>query len=707
MARPGDAQVGINDPKRVIDGFRGLPLGMDGSKDPILTPDGAVFYAQNVTFRGGSGPKTRPGFIRRIATAGSVFQGWAVHYSVLTGYPSKILYVVDGDIYEYDPHTPTTAAVLLSNSTTKLLANRPIYFCQASRFTIIQDGQSVPRVYISNAAQSQRLKLATDTSIGNASIGAVNRIPVGTHMAYGQGRLFVAVKEQDTTSVNGAVPANSIWAGDIAFGGSTASINITSSTKNPAGTPSGTTRFTTAAPHNFAVGNFVTISNHSVLNSIDSTYRVTSVPATVPVTTFDVLADGGSDGSGGVVSNFTAGNDMDIIHFTEHYFIAEGGALTVSSELGRIRGLSFLPVQDTGAGQGDLVAFCERGATSFAVSLPRPEWKTTSGFQKILFMNIGAVSDSICPVNGDLYFRSLDGNGVRSYRNARAEFSGVGQTPVSSEVDPILVRDTDFLLQKDFLIEGVSGGNVLGLGTNLIYFDNRLLMTCLPQATTGTVPRVMFNGIVALDFKSTSGNFGKSAAVYDGVWTGLKTLALVSGEFRGRRKAFAMCFHNNVNEIWEISTDWEYDQPASGKSNIVCSVTTKNFNFNSPSELKKLIRADLWFDMISGGPTSALDVVLYYRPDSSPEYIQWSNWTKCFTTEYTDGIDTLDLITPLAKGYAPQLRAPTPANTSNEITGVPDNLGYDFGIKIKWTGQGRLTRFMLHALRLVEKVSGG
>jgi hypothetical protein len=64
----------------------------------------------------------------------------------------------------------------------------------------------------------------------------------------------------------------------------------------------------------------------------------------------------------------------------------------------------------------------------------------------------------------------------------------------------------------------------------------------------------------------------------------------------------------------------------------------------------------------------------------------------------------IDLITPFAKGYAPQLRAPTPANTANEVTGVPDNLGYDFGIKIKWTGQGRLTRLMLHALKLVEKV---
>lgn len=702
--------MSLQDPKRVTDGLRGAPLGVDGSKDPILTPEGAFFYAQNVTFRGGSGPKTRPGFKRTIGASGSgAFQGWTTHYSVLSGFPSKILYVVNGHVYEYDPYDNTTTQI--SDGATRMKPNTPIYFCQASRFTILQDGISEPCIYISNASVgsgTQRLKRATNPSVGNPGVASsAKRIPVGTHMSYGQGRLFVAVREQDT------VPTT-IWAGDIAFGGSSSTIDIVNSTVIQVdGVSLGRTRVTTVTGHSFAVGDYVTILNHSTQTTINSTYEVIDIDPNSPKMWFEIYADGKSDGVGGVVSSFVAGQDADIIHFTEHYFLAEGGALTVSAELGLIRALSFLPVQDTGAGQGDLVAFCERGATSFAVSLPRLDWKETQGFQKILFMNIGAVSDSICPVNGDLYFRSLDGNGIRSYRNARAEFSGSGQTPISSEVDPILLRDTDFLLQKDKAIEqqATSGGaavTVLGLGVNIIYFDNRLLMTCLPQATTAATPRVLFNGIIALDFKSTSGNFGKSAAVYDGVWTGLKSMALLSGDFRGRRRAFAMCFHNGTNEIWEITRDLEFDQPASSsRSNIVCSVTTGNFDFEDATELKKLIRADLWFDMISGGPVSALDVVLYYRPDSSPQYIQWQNWTRCFETEYTDGVDPLELITPYAKGYAPQLRAPTPANTSNQFTGIPDNLGYDFGIKIKWTGQGRLTRLMLHALKLVEKIGGG
>jgi len=38
---------------------------------------------------------------------------------------------------------------------------------------------------------------------------------------------------------------------------------------------------------------------------------------------------------------------------------------------------------------------------------------------------------------------------------------------------------------------------------------------------------------------------------------------------------------------------------------------------------------------------------------------------------------------------------------------VPDNLGYDFGFKIKWVGHGRLARLMVHTLEAVEGVGGG
>lgn len=687
---------------RIIDGFRGVPNGMDGSKDPILTPKTALYYAQNVTFRGGSGPKTRPGFKYRNFFAGGLFQGWAVHHSVLAGVNSVILAVVGGRVLEYNPAMDTVADLSVSGYT--MSATKPVYFCQASRFTIIQDGQSEPLIY---AIEDQTKKLYTRAEIGNSAILAApltsnsnygtEKIPIGTFMAYGQGRLFVAVKEENS------VPS-AIWAGDISFGGSTDKKEILTSAT------SGATKqiFTVKNTHNYVVGDYVTVEAHNTLKPINGTYEIIEVNAAK--TTFTVYADAGTDGTSGFASVFNAGKDTDIFHFTEHHYINEGGALIIPAELGRIKALTFLPVQDTTAGQGDLVAFCDRGAASFAVSLERSKWKETQSFQKVLFMNIGLVGESVCPVNGDLFFRSMDGNGIRSYRNARAEFTGTGQTPLSAEIDPILMRDTEFLLEKTLKSQSPAQ---LSAGVSLIYFDNRLLMTCLPKVQTFAAPStrnpfVYFTGIVALDFQSVSANNGKSSAAYDGVWTGINVLSLAAGNFDGNRRAFAACYHNDRMEIWEITKDLEYDRSSSsGQSNIVCSVTTRNYDFDDPAMLKKLLRCDLWFDSISGGPVAALDIELFYRPDSSPKYVPWATWQKCFTTQYTNPTPALELITPYAKGYAPQLRSPTPPQTANSITGWPDNIGYDFGVKVKWIGQGRLSRLMLHCLETVENVGGG
>jgi len=690
------------DKRRLLDGFRGLPLGMDGSKDPILVPSGAAYYAQNVTFRGGSGPRTRPGFTYKALSGngagtlkdGKLFQGWCVYNAVLAGQKSCLLAAVDGNILQITPSASGSLSVEnLSVAGLKMSTSKPVYFCQAGRVVVIQDGdREDPLVFISDGNP----KLQTVSGYTGAAAKGIGFVPKGTKMAFGQGRLFVAVDE------------SKIRAGDIAFGGSTSKLEIDSSTRNADRTKQ---IFTLKSPHGFASGEYVTIQAHSSLDSLDGTYEVIEKEVNGDNKSFSVYADGGSDGTSGWVSKFNAGSEKDVLHFSETTFINEGGDLTIPAELGQIRSLTFLPVQDTAAGQGDLVAFCERGAATFAVSLPRAAWKETQGFQKILFLNVGMVGESVCPVNGDLYFRSMDGNGIRSYRNARAEFAGAGQTPLSSEIDPILTRDTEFLLEKDVRL-GASPGNLLSVGVSLVAFDNRLLMTCLPKTQTaetlsGQPYFTKFTGIAALDFKSVSGNMGKASSVYDGVWTGIDALSLASGNFDGTRRAYAFCYHNGNHEIWEITKDAEADTGANGKSNIVCSVTTKNFDMDDPLMLKKLLRCDLWFDSISGGPTSALDITLYYRPDSSPKYIEWAKWQKCFTTQYTAGVAAIDLTTPFAKGYAPQLRSPTPPQTANAITGVPDNLGYDFGFKVKWVGHGRLARLMVHTLEAVEGVGGG
>jgi hypothetical protein len=691
----------IADTERLIDGFRGLPAGMDGSKEPPQTPSEAAWYATNVTFRGGNGPRTRPGFreippdywrnpqpVRTatitisggVATAtvtgghgydnkdkvtiagatpagvngtytitvtgtttftypttatgtvtgtitarrdvdsarqddvidgttsrdrvttlrGAVLvQGSIVYQDPREGNPAQLIIVADGSVYSLNFENNSCYKINQGNEITGTV---PVYMVQAEKYLIIQTGQDEPLVY--DGYITRRARYFGDQVV-----------PIGKQMAYGQGRLFVAVNE-------GA----EIVAGDLVFGGSTTNVAITtSSAANP-------TVITTASAHGFVAGDQITIQGHSSTPPINSTYTVGTAPSTV---TFTIPVAVTSAGSGGFVSRFNAGLDSDLLRFTENTFLDEGGSFAPSGKVGRITALVFLPVQDTATGQGDLIAFCERGAVTFQVSAARAEWKNLEGFQRVLFDNIGSTSDNILPVNGDLFFRSREGNGIRSYRNARGESTGYGFTPLSAEIDPVLKQDTQWMLDR------VSFAN----------FDNRLLMTCLPKQypdrATGAEPDAtllaqpiptLYTGIAVLDFQSTSAGRGKSSAVFDGVWTGLQIYKLVQGTFDGDPRCFAVCLHEDDtgrrNEIWEITRNDEYDTPVEGPRIINASIVTRAFNFEDVMSLKKLLRCDLWFDDIGGGADNTFTCTLAYRPDDYPNFTTWQTFERNFVTEF-------------------------------------------------------------------------
>jgi hypothetical protein len=703
----------ILDKERLIDGFRGLPAGMDGSKEPSQTSDTASWYATNVTFRGGS-PRTRPGFreispefwrnplsartttsivgdgttvvvttsvahgysvgdyvtisgasasgfngtfeITAVNVAGTTFsflkstsgtatvqgtcirdvdytlgedldgdgrnsraryeefiyganylQGCYIYNDPRDGNPSQII-VVAATGYDGTP-TSRILSLNLNDASCYLLSGLdPIdpylktYFCQAERYLIIQNGQDEPRVY-----DGYRLD--------RASYYGAQVVPVGTQMAYGQGRLF--------TSVNGGTE---IVAGDLAYGGSTASISITSSSvANP-------TLITTDATHGLVPTDLVTISGHSSVPPINSTYEVLTAPTS---TTFTVSAAVTSAGAGGYASKFNAGKDTDLLLLTEHTFLAEGGSFKPPGDMGRITALAFVPVQDTATGQGDLIAFCERGSASFAVAVPRNEWKATQGFQRVLFQGIGSASPEIALVNGDLFFRSKEGNGIRSYRSARADANSYGQTPLSAEISPILDQDTQWQLDE----------------VSFSLFDDRLLMTCLPKQNprvagnqtdadtfSGQPVQTIYNGISVLDFRSSATGRGKSSAVFDGVWTGLSVVKLLQGNFDNKPRCYAYCLHSDDTgrkfELWEVTRDDEHDTPIEGKRRINAQIVSKAFNFADPMGLKKLLRCDLWFGDIGGGSDYPFDCTLSYRPDDYPNFITWQSFNRKFTTEF-------------------------------------------------------------------------
>jgi hypothetical protein len=663
-----------------------------------------------VTFRGANGPRTRPGF-REIPPAywrnpapedaeyaqdffddgttsrerytrdilGAIFiQGAIVYQDPREGNPAQMIVVADGKIMALNFND---ASVYRLNLTDEISVDVPVYMTQAEKYLIIQTGQDEPRIYDGYVLR-------------RASYFGDQVVPIGKQMAYGQGRLFVTTNE-------GA----EIIAGDLVFGGSTTNVAITgSSAANP-------TVITTASAHGFVAGDQITIQGHSSTPPINSTYTVATAPT---ATTFTIPTAITSAGSGGFVSRFNAGEDSDLLRFTETTFLNEGGSFAPTGKVGRVTGLVFLPVQDTATGQGDLVAFCERGSVTFQVSAPRDQWKSIQGFQRVLFDNIGSVSDSIIPINGDLFFRSKEGNGIRTYRNARAEADGYGQTPISAEIDPVLKQDTPWML------DGVSFAN----------FENRLLMTCLPrqfprraadqeqadQFAAGPI-QTLFEGVAVLDFQSSSSGRGKAAAVFDGVWTGLRIIKLVPGTFDGDPRCYAVCLHEDETgrriEIWQITRDDEFDTPVEGRRRIKAGIVTKAFNFADAMGLKKLIRCDLWFDDLGGGEEFPFRCELAYRPDDYPNFTTWQSFERAFETEfnmsYAAPPDDLAPIEPFnyERGYAPQVRFPVPPLTANIATNTPAYLGHDFTLRVNWEGRAHLGRLMLHGHRLIENVGGG
>lgn len=611
--------MAIADSTLLLEGQRDFSGGMNSSLVPALIPENSVYRSVNVTFRGGT-PATRPG-LRQLNLNNGInngidifvdgfIQGAFFYKETRSNVNSSLFCVVSGYVVKIDLGTYVVDRLYPLNSggtpdTTKRLSTTApkVYFCQAEKYLIIQDGSNIPYIWDGDYLYESGVGPA-------ASTGAVSQIHTigsvyGSIMAYGQGRLFIA--NADRTAFYG---------GDLAYGGSTNQVTITTGAH-----AADHYEFNTAVAHGFAVGDVVTVSGHLTTGGLNGTWTITAVPST---TKFRVAAANvDTDGRGGFVSEANTGAVSDILRFTETQYLDEGGALEVPSFLGKITGMIFMPVQDTGTGQGDLLVFSEQGVASFAVSVPRTQWKETAGFQRVAFSTIGATSqESLVTSNGDVFFRAFDG--LRTYRNARAELNTFGQVPISAELNSILPYDTLSMLTT----------------CSAIVFDNRLLFTASPKVDyTGVSPSIevirpiTFSTIAALDFTTLSSVGAKRTASYDGLWKGFDVTRLVSGLVKDKPRGFAFCvdyFNDAANTLWEITTDSPYDEPLNSDPVRIQSILeTRTFALGSPAEVKKMIRADLWISQLRG----STDFNVYWRPDEYPCWRTWHSFTRCAQVE--------------------------------------------------------------------------
>lgn len=183
--------------------FQSVTRGQNGLLDPLLLPKGQAARLLNVEVRNGLA-ETRPALLDEGALpVQGRFQGAFVYRREKH---TRWVVVVSGQVWVYS-HRDKTWAHAATFPTTDF---EQAYFCQAESYCVVQNGVYAPAenwpIILDGADVIDNL--AVDFISGNEIVtvadyvpaGATDpepqafRIPIGKAMAYGQGRLFVAVE---------------------------------------------------------------------------------------------------------------------------------------------------------------------------------------------------------------------------------------------------------------------------------------------------------------------------------------------------------------------------------------------------------------------------------------------------------------------------------------------------------------------------------
>lgn len=374
------------------------------------------------------------------------------------------------------------------------------------------------------------------------------------------------------------------------------------------------------------------------------------------------------------------GGATNVISFTETTYLNGGGSFILPQNMGNITGMIFQAAQDTQTGQGGLLVFGETGCISVNLLIPREQWQATQ-IVTVTLTDIGTLSDrTLTTVNADVLFRSQDG--IRSYRDARAEFGpysvgNFGRTAMSYEVFQWLQSDFQQWLK-------FSSG---------VIFDNRYLLTTLPIMRTYGVP--VFQAMVAMDFIAVNALRYNQPPVFDGFWTGPDIYQLATGNFFGGPRAFAATrtvdnAGNQQLNIMEITTNEGADN---NNCPIQCSFETRSFPFGNLLTYKRINFLRHWADQIQ----QRVDWVLRIRPDQYPGWKFWQKWTD------QAPVQTCQITNCSLPNYQPQYRAGrNSVLATEELTNDGSQLntartGFSFQLRLEWTGIARVTKFLLTA----------
>ena len=368
------------------------------------------------------------------------------------------------------------------------------------------------------------------------------------------------------------------------------------------------------------------------------------------------------------------------LKFTETNYLSGGGDLSFSQP---INGLSFIPTNGS-ADYGPLLVLgaLQRRERAGRHHLPRPVGAARFRHQ--------------CPAlhRDRLPLEPLPGQSGRLLarlrrRPAQHLFVGLGRGerrkfPISREVS----RLTDY-----------DSRQLLGY-CSAIYFDNRLLVTASPFLNE--MGGVSWRHLIPLDFSPVSTMAGKTAPAYEGQWSGLNVTHLFTGQFSGRPRAFAIS-HNpdGSNALWEIMADQdthlgdETSRCESGGNTLEPNPTQAFVEYGrraygDPKRRKRLERLDVYLSELSGDVT----MQAWWRADNRQKWTQWDEVEVC--AQVTDPATT----TPhawqnLLPQQRPQVKSFTVPAGTDAITSFALQTGFEFQVRLSWTGEVKLYKSVL------------
>lgn len=233
-------------------------------------------------------------------------------------------------------------------------------------------------------------------------------------------------------------------------------------------------------------------------------------------------------------------SDEVVLSFHEGTYPNSGDGFTAPASWGDLTGMAVVQRNPSANGHGEIVVFHLLGAYAINPLVNRNEWNIAQ-IQQVLFTGLGGAStESIVPVNNDLYFRCSN-RAISSLRETVSDYQNQSALrPFSQEVSKYLSFDNFSHLR--YSMSGVS--------------KNRALFTVnhqLEKDDTHNFHHRFALGLVSLDLYRGSVSVPDSRS-WDGLWTGLRCTGIASLTIGKERDCYFCSYdRDKTNRIYYIS----------------------------------------------------------------------------------------------------------------------------------------------------------